>query len=193
MAVTKRVFALCKDYFKENQKIAELGSQYVMEEEWGGYGPPYFKDVFSNLNITSFDINGENGAVKLNLSNDVSNNYWNQYDVVTNFGTTEHVKDQHTCWKNIFNMTKPGGIVISEIPKKENWKGHCKYFFDESTFESLSKDFKILDIQDVHYSGSGNLIYCVLEKIHSDSFKTTESEFMSTMEIIENYNDPQGY
>lgn len=192
MAVNKKVFRLCESYFKFNIKIAELGAQYVMGEEWGDYGPPYFKDIFPNLDLTSFDINGENNSIILNLSNPILDEYKNKFDLITNFGTTEHVQNQYVCWKNIFDMVKHEGIVINEIPKKDNWGGHCKYYFDEISFSSLKKDFTIIDIQDINY-GAGNLIYCVLKKINMKSFSTKETDFLNSITIIEDYNDSQGY
>jgi len=193
MAVNKKVYTICQNYFTEDKKIAELGAQYIMGEEWGGYGPPYFKDIFNNLDITSFDINGENNSICINLSDYISNEYKNKFDIITNFGTTEHVKNQYICWKNIFDMTKTDGIVISEIPKKGHWGGHCKYYFDEESFYSMSKDFSIIDMKDIHYDGCGNLIYCVLKKIHSDNFKTSELELLDSITIIEDFIDFQGY
>ena len=194
MAVTKRVFEVCKNYFQDStKKIAELGSQYVMEGDWGSYGPPYFKEVFSNLDITSFDYVPEGGSRFLNLSEPLPNIYRGQFDLVTNFGTTEHVKDQYTCWKNIFDMIKPGGIIISEIPKKNNWAGHCKYYFDISTFYSMNLDFEILELKNIFYEGQGDLIYSVMRKIHSDEFKTKEYDLIENIQIIDSYQDPQGY
>jgi glutathione peroxidase-family protein len=192
MAVSKRIFNLCKSYFTPNIKIAELGAQYVTEEEWGGYGPPYFKDIFPELDLTSFDITGENNSICLNLSEPISDKYKDKFDLVTNFGTTEHVQNQFICWKNIFEMTKHGGIVISEIPKKDNWEGHCKYYFDEISFSSLKKDFTIIDIQDVNYN-NGDLIYCVLKKTNMKLFNTKEIDFLNNITIIEDYNDNQGH
>jgi hypothetical protein len=193
MAVSKKIFNICKDYFKKSSKIGELGSQFVVGDEWGGYGPPYFKNVFNHLDITSFDYNGENGAVKVNLSNPIDHQFKNIYDLITNFGTTEHVKNQYMCWKNIFEMVKEGGFVINEIPKKGSWSKHCKFYFDEETFNSLSNDFEVIEFKDIFYEGQGNLIYCVLKKIHSDAFLTKEDEFISKIEIDKDFEDTQGF
>lgn len=192
MAVNKKTFNLCENYFKSNIKIAELGVQYVMGEEWGEYGPLYFKDIFPNLDLTSFDITGENNSTFLNLSSPLPNDYKNKYDLITNFGTTEHVQDQYICWKNIFNMLKYNGIVINEIPKKNNWSNHCKYYFDEDTFKTMSDDFEIIDIQDIPYDGNGDLIYCVIKKIHQDKFKCKKQKLLDSITIIEDYIDYQG-
>jgi hypothetical protein len=195
MAVSKRVYRLCQKYFLEDKSIAELGSQFVVEEEWGSYGPPYFKDVFSNLKLTSFDFYPENNATVIDLSNPIDKNLKNNFDIVTNFGTTEHVQNQYVCWKNIFDMLKIGGLSINEIPKKNNWPGHCKYYFDESTVESLKKDFETIEIQDVNYPypGAGDLLFFVLKKKHDLEFMTTENELMQNILTIENHFDQQGH
>jgi hypothetical protein len=192
MAVNKKVYNICSTYFSPNIKIAELGAQYTMGDEWEFYGPPYFKDIFNDLDITSFDMTGENNSIIMNLSDPISDEYKNKFDLVTNFGTTEHVQNQYICWKNIFDMTKYEGIVINEIPKKGNWPNHCKYYFDEDTFKSLKNDFSIIDIQDINYGDNMDLIYCVLKKINSKSFKTKEIDFLNQIEIVD-IQDSQGY
>jgi hypothetical protein len=193
MAVTKRAFRNSEKYFKEGLKIAELGSQYAMEEEWGGYGPPYFRNIFPEFDITSLDMNGENQSDVVNLSFPIEEKYKNSYDLVTNFGTTEHVQNQYICWKNIFDITKLGGLVINEIPKKENWPGHCKFYFDESTFEVMKKDFEIVEVKDIEYERNGALIFCVLRKTHDKEFLTTSDELLEKILIIDSFDDKQGY
>lgn len=193
MAITKTSYDNIKSYLDEGVKIAELGAQYVMGDEWGGYGPPYFKNIFSDLDITSFDMNGENNSEKVNLSFPIDEKYKNMYDIVTNFGTTEHVQDQYNCWKNIFDITKPGGLVISEIPKRGNWIGHCKYYFDENSFKSMNKDFEIVEFKDVVLDSQGALIFCVMKKKNNSQFSTTETQLLKSIQIIESFDDTQGY
>jgi hypothetical protein len=53
-------------------------------------------------------------------------------------------------------------------------------------------DFKIIDIQDRWWEGNGNNIYCVMEKIHQNKFKTQEKILLDSITIIEGYNDGQG-
>jgi hypothetical protein len=193
MAVSRKTFRICGKYFDPSKNIAELGAQFVVGEDWGSYGPPYFKDVFPNLNITSFDYNGENNSIKINLSDPIAEEYKNRYHIVTNFGTTEHVLNQYVCWKNIFEMLTLNSVVINEIPKKNNWPNHCKYYFDGDTFNSLSEDFVILEMRDVFYEGQGDLIYCVLRKKHEGQFKTKEENFINSIHIDHTFKDPQGH
>lgn len=194
MAVTKRLYRVSEKYFQDSSiKIAELGAQFVMEEEWGSYGPPYFRNVFSHLDITSFDFYPENGATVLDLSEKIDEKYFSKFDMVTNYGTTEHVQSQYICWENIFNMLKEGGISLNAIPKKGHWEGHCKYYFDEETLEAFKDDFDIVEFQDVDHEDSGALFYFVMRKKHGGKFKTDEKDLMSRIQIIENYDDKQGH
>jgi hypothetical protein len=39
-----------------------------------------------------------------------------RYDLVTNFGTTEHVVNQLNAFKIIHDLTAPGGVMIHELP-----------------------------------------------------------------------------
>lgn len=193
MGLHPRTYDICKKYFQADKNIAELGAQVIYGDEWEIYPRVYFRDKFKDLNITSIDITGENNSVIINLSLPISDEFIRKFDIVTNFGTSEHVQDQFNCWKNIFNMLVVDGIVISEIPKIGFLPKHCKYYFDENTFKSLEDDFDILEITDRNYNYNDKLIYCVLKKIHDGQFKTTSSKFLNTIYIDQNFIDTQGY
>lgn len=38
------------------------------------------------------------------------------FDVVTDFGTSEHVFDNAQCWRTMYALTKPGGFIVLESP-----------------------------------------------------------------------------
>lgn len=193
MGLSNETFFLCEKYLKDSFKICELGAQCIFGGNWGRYGERYFKNEFNYLDVTSFDYTGENGAIRVNLSNPIDGQYKNMFDVVTNFGTTEHVKNQYVCWKNIFEILKNDGFVISEIPKKGSWANHRKFYFDEDTFNSLSKDFEVIEFKDIFYKAHGYLIYSVLKKKHDGPFLTNEDEFLSKIEIDKYFDDKQSF
>ena len=112
MGITDAVyFTFCKPYFESATSILELGAQIFLVN---GRPEGYFKNLFP-LPIDCLDITGENGSMTLNLSTELIID--KQYDLITNFGTSEHVANQFTCWKNIHSFCKLGGYVISEIPE----------------------------------------------------------------------------
>lgn len=176
----------CKKYFDSAKNILELGAQhYLINNNVVGY----FKNFFS-YPLTSLDLNGENGSLQINLANDLV--ITTKYDLITNFGTTEHVSNQYQCWKNVHSFLEDDGIIISEIPEIGSWKNHCKYYVDKNFFESMNKDFEIVEYKQIYYPGNGNLCFCIMKKI-SKEFITSKEELMKYVEIVEENNDRISY
>lgn len=80
-----------------------------------------WKHYFENMGIshTSIDLNGQDGALKLDLTKPID---IPPADVVTNFGTSEHVLDQKACFLNIHNLSKKW--IVHQVPLVGNWKTH---------------------------------------------------------------------
>lgn len=112
-------------------RIAELGNQFFRESVLGAEVPA--KKVFEALGAThtSFDINGKNGAVALDLSRPLPGDQQRgAYDLVTNFGTSEHVADsQYQCWRNIHDLCAPGGLMLHAIPEVGSWPRHGMWHY----------------------------------------------------------------
>jgi hypothetical protein len=89
----------------------------------------------------SIDIHGRNGSHPLDLSKPIVDPFWkSNFDIVTNFGTSEHVEDQGSCWDNIHGLGRPGSIYIHILPEFGKYPlTHCKYFYDKEFFENLVK------------------------------------------------------
>jgi hypothetical protein len=186
MGITDIVFhKLCKKYFSDAKCILELGAQHFLvgpQQKIAGY----FSKIFNNYPITIIDMNGENGALKIDLSKDID--IKSSYDLITNFGTSEHVSDQYTCWKNIHALLSNEGIVISEIPEIGSWKGHCRYYVDYSFFKAMSEDFEIIDYRRIHYSRNGYLSFSILKK-KSHIFLTRRDVLEKTIHVDNNVID----
>jgi SAM-dependent methyltransferase len=118
-------------------RICELGDQtiqvsretadamYAFAPELGGHletrlgGTMHVRDVFlaAGFDYVSIDVNEEGGARFVDL------NYWpneaaslGTFDVVTNFGTTEHVANQASAFATIHHLMAPGGVAIHQVP-----------------------------------------------------------------------------
>lgn len=183
MGITKKIFDLhSKKYFDNAKSILELGAQDLLVN---GYKFGYFKNIYP-YPIDCLDMNGENGAIQLNLATELTPT--KTYDLISNFGTTEHVSDQYICWKNIHSFLDFNGIIISEIPEIGSWKGHCNYFVDYSFFKAMYKDFEIIDYRSIYYPDNGYLSYSVLRKI-SNTFLTTKDELLATIYVDKSVND----
>lgn len=121
-------------------RMLELGNQQFRSSALGAKVPA--KHVFEMFGVehTSIDLNGLNGALPLDLSKPIRDpKLMGAFDVVTNFGTTEHVSDQLECWHNIHRFVRPGGLVISAVPHPDFPAGHCEYYYEEKFFEALSE------------------------------------------------------
>jgi len=172
--------------FKEKPrlKMLELGNQKIRSRKKYGL-PRTGKEYFQNLGMEhhSIDLNGLNGALKLDLSKPIDK--WTGYfDVITNMGTTEHVEpfeSQYECFKNIHNFLSVGGICVNIVPASDSEKfqklikeRHCNNFYSKSFFETLS------------IKNSYELLNC----IHKTSYvwvcykKTSNSSFMEYNELL---------
>lgn len=63
------------------------------------------------------DIDNSDDSIPLDLNfDDVPREKREQYDLVTNYGTTEHVANQLNAFKIIHDLAKPGSIMVHNLP-----------------------------------------------------------------------------
>jgi SAM-dependent methyltransferase len=73
-----------------------------------------FYALFGLQEYASLDAQDERADYKLDLNVPVSD--LPEFDVVTNFGTTEHVFNVGEAFKTIHELTRPGGVSLHAIP-----------------------------------------------------------------------------
>lgn len=127
------IFQVIKKYFQPNNRIIELGDQEINlnidGEHIHGIGSQQF---FENVETVSIDINGENGSLPLDLSKSIKD-LPDPGDVLTDFGTLEHVKSLYYGLKNSFNLIKIGGIAIHVNPLSGKYEeDHGFHYFNEA-------------------------------------------------------------
>jgi hypothetical protein len=82
-------------------------------------GAPLAREFWTWLgfNYASIDIDGSPGSIPLDLNYDeVPTDLIGKYDVVTNFGTTEHVANQLQSFKIAHDLATPGGLMLHVLP-----------------------------------------------------------------------------
>jgi hypothetical protein len=127
--------AIGKDY--KEMRICELGDQRM---KWHPLqtGKRYLIEEKGVAEHISIDINAKNGAIPLDLTKPIDK--WNNYfDMVTNFGTTEHVDNQFEVFRNIHNFTKVGGVMIHTVPIVGGWTRHCNIHYEAWAFKEIAK------------------------------------------------------
>jgi len=114
-------------------KMGELGNQKILSKGPNGkdvhQGTSKKRFTDKGVEHTSFDLNGKDGAIALDLCETLPEKWCGYFDMVTNYGTTEHVENQWQVFKNIHDMTRVGGAMVHSIPHVGYWKNHCPYHY----------------------------------------------------------------
>ena len=173
-----------------NLKILEFGNQIVRDGE--GYFENTGKEYWTNqlMDHTSVDVNGQHGALKKDLTK-ISDfqGMFQQFDVVYNAGTSEHVEpfeDQYTCFKIADMCCKIGGIMIHAVPEIRNrdirgtWVDHCRYYYSEKFFETLIKES---NYEYITSNKSNTSISYTFQKTTNSNFMKDKELFLSNIAI----------
>ena len=137
-------FHLKEDY---NKSVCELGNQTFMNTPMqrnivGGQA----KDTahwFYMLGFTRYlaiDVNTRMNAEPMDLNFVLKDRYGfdEQFDMVTNNGTGEHIFNQASVFENMHNLTKKGGWMLYVLP----FQKHCDhgfYNFQPNLFAALAE------------------------------------------------------
>jgi len=121
----------------------------------------------------SIDISGCLGSERVDLNHPVN---LGQFDVVTNFGTSEHVVDVYNCFLNIHNACKVGGIMLHVVPVTGNWPGHGIHYFKKEFFKVLVNKSKYEGLEWMASAAENNVkdgwqMHCAIRKIGNKFIK----------------------
>lgn len=102
----------------------------LTEDDLRNPGDHYCETFFQKLGFDSVDSidnsDFENATIIRDLSKPMDPETAPQFDVIYDGGTTEHIFDLPTAWRNIDTMLAPGGVVIGHSPCN-NWLNHGVY------------------------------------------------------------------
>lgn len=82
---------------------------------------PFVDSFYRTLGFKEYvaiDVNAKYGSIVMDLNLDLKEhyNYHETFDLVTNNGTGEHIFNQHMVFKNMHQLTKPGGLMVHVMP-----------------------------------------------------------------------------
>lgn len=125
---------------QEWQKISmcELGNQKIKFLAKRIPAKKYYRELGVRAHV-SLDLNRKNGARRVNLNNPVPEDLIEQFDLVTDYGTLEHINNQYRVFRNMHDMCKTGGMMLHSLPPPEHWPGHGRYYYPEGFFLKLAK------------------------------------------------------
>lgn len=177
MGITSFDLELIKKALKikpDIKSVIELGAQSLYLS--ASNKPPFASNLYKSLGIqyTSIDLAGDNGAIQKDLAHPLEG--MEKYDLVTNFGSSEHVVQMagykttsfhnghinsiyptkvtdaiaglYNCHLNMHNLLSVGGIMINVNPKTGNWPGHGYHWYTTKFYFQLieKSEYELLEI-----------------------------------------------
>ena len=95
----------------------------------------FYKVFLDYSKITAIDFHGTPAALRLDLNTPVD--LGEQFDVLLNLGTAEHVFNIWEFFRTSHRVTKPGGIMVHEMPFL-GWLEHGFYSFNPTFYWDLA-------------------------------------------------------
>jgi len=108
---------------------------------------------------------------------------WNErFDLLNNYGTSEHVYDQYHCFKNAHDITKVDGVMIHAVPHVGSWPAHCLFWYSSTFFSRLAviNNYKFIS-EEVRPKPKPDreLVCAILKKEHNRPF-CSKGDFYKT-------------
>jgi SAM-dependent methyltransferase len=114
--------------------VCELGNQEMCGGEKGVPSRPWYESLGCGCYV-SIDGNGR-ATVTADLNLPVVQ-LFGQFDLVTDFGTGEHIFDQAQVWRTLHDLVKPGGYIAFDRPA-QGYDKHCFYLTNECLFRDIA-------------------------------------------------------
>lgn len=103
----------------------------------------FYKVFMDYATIAAIDLHGTPSALKIDLNHPVE--LGEQFDVLVNIGTAEHVFNVFEFFRTSHKLTRPGGIMVHMTPFR-GWLEHGFYSFNPTFFWDLAfvNDYALL-------------------------------------------------
>lgn len=120
--------------------VCELGDQGMCGTGKHHPARPWYEGLGCGRYV-SIDGNGRGTVthdLNLPLDGHVGDPTFEPFDLVTDFGTGEHIFDQAQVWRTIHALTTPGGVIAFDRPA-QGYPTHCYYLTDECLYRDLAE------------------------------------------------------
>lgn len=148
-------------------EVCELGDQWVTYLSPHVLAEEFFRSLGCGRYV-SIDGNGR-GTVLADLNRPLTMKL-GQFDLVTDYGTGEHVFDQARLWRTVHELTKPHGYIAFDRPV-QGYEGHGFYNTHECLFHDIAaaNDYEVIQLARTPTS-RGELIRGVFRKGNGAKF-----------------------
>jgi hypothetical protein len=144
--------------------VCELGDQWITHETPHRLASKFYKELGCKR-YESIDGNGRGTfTYDLNIKWEQKGQRWAPFDLVTDFGTGEHIFNQAQVWRTLHVLTKPKGYIVFDRPAA-GYPTHCFYLVQEGLIRDLA-DANRYDVVRLERAQTvrGELIRGVLRK-----------------------------
>ena len=116
--------------------VCELGDQMMS----GGKEPTPAQGFYRRIGCEKYlaiDANGR-GNVTADLNLPITNRNLGAFNLVTDFGTGEHIFDQAQVWRTLHELCAPGGFIAFDRPT-QGYDHHCFYLMTQGLIEDIAE------------------------------------------------------
>jgi hypothetical protein len=154
--------------------VCELGDQYITHDV-RRLASEFYLELGCGRYV-SIDGNGR-GTFTYDLNKPLRTNHLGEFDLVTDFGTGEHIFDQATVWKTVHYLTKAQGYIVFDRPTQgySGNGGHCYYNTHECLFNDIAaaNDYVVHKLEH-QQTTRGELIRGVFQKMRRNKFRVPQ-------------------
>ena len=132
--------------------VCELGDQWITHTTPHILARDYYEREMGCKRYVCIDGNGRSGALALDLNKPLPKNAGiGSFDLVTDFGTGEHVFNQAQVWMTVHYLCRPGGFIAFDRPTQGYSAngGHCYYNTHMCLFTDLAaaNEYEIIKLE----------------------------------------------
>jgi SAM-dependent methyltransferase len=152
--------------------VCELGDQGMCGEPTKRLAKVWYETERGCGRYVSIDGNGR-GTLTADLNLPIRFN--EAFDLVTDFGTGEHIFDQAQVWRTLHELTKPGGVIVFDRPT-QGYHKHCFYLTNECLYQDIAvaNDYHVLWLETAT-TPRGELIRGAFRRpMTNDAFRTPQ-------------------
>jgi hypothetical protein len=116
--------------------------------------------ALTNIKYVAFDVVSARKAHLFDLNvHDLAADKKGTFDVVINFGTTEHLMNQYNAYKVMHDAVREGGLIFHQVPST-GYINHGYFCYNALMFQELAQanGYDIVDLWFYGPTGAGNVL-----------------------------------
>lgn len=160
--------------------VCELGDQWVTHTK------PFYpsREFYVSLGCTRYEAIDGNGRGTITFD---LNRKWtrpDQFDLVTDFGTGEHIFNQAQVWRTVHMLTKVGGFIVFDRPSA-GYVAHCFYLITPELLRDIAdvNGYRIVALEH-RATDRGELWRGVFQRTSAGNFHTPQqSRYRKSLKI----------